>query len=280
MSTSTVIPPVGFQLEQDDSSALQLPAGFQLEKPLLRAQARTQPTRSAGTGAASVPKAPVASSASPVAPAPSPKPKTSQTARQSLEDRARRTGVFVALPTPEAVENATAKTDFTRVPSPLEHPGPWMGSISTPRQQEIQQNIDDILQHRGVWAPPSQEEFVQAEFEQRKRETPTELARRVSRVPTLAEPAHPSAELDEYAFEPERIQGLTGHVYREKVLPEHEVTLAPTVGAAEDIIGGLHEIHEHDKPVWGRNPDDPYGAPVRLVSEEEEKRNRRAMMGG
>src|SRR5215470_9190020 len=241
MSTPTVIPPAGFQLEQDDSSALQLPAGFQLEnsaspevkppagfqleKPALSAQAKPRQVRAASASTASVPKAPVASSVSAVAPAPSPKPKTSQTARGSLEDRARRTGVFVGLPTPEAVENATTKTDFTRVPSPLEHPGPWMGSISTPRQQEIQQNIDDILQHRGVWAPPSQQEFAQAEFEARKRETPTELARRISGIPTLAPPAHPSAELDEYAFEPERIQGLTGHVYREKVLPEHEVTL-------------------------------------------------------
>src|SRR5215472_3085044 len=84
MSTPTIIPPPGFQLEQDDSSAVQPPAGFQLEnsaspevkppagfqleKPAPHLPTKPRPPRVASAGAAPVPK-PV-STAQPQAPAP------------------------------------------------------------------------------------------------------------------------------------------------------------------------------------------------------------------
>src|SRR5262249_21092028 len=74
MSTPTVIPPAGFQLEQDDSSAVQPPAGFQLENPAspevkppagfqlektaVSAQAKPRPVRAASASNASVSKPP------------------------------------------------------------------------------------------------------------------------------------------------------------------------------------------------------------------------------
>ncbi|HLJ25301.1 MAG TPA: strawberry notch family protein [Candidatus Angelobacter sp.] len=101
---------------------------------------------------------------------------------------------------------------------------------------------------------------------------------------TLAPPGSASTELDPYAFQEERINAKTGQVYRDKAVPEAssflEDPLMWIASGAEPVATGLSRIHDNDQPVYGVNPKDPFGPPVRMMSEEDEKKQSRQKMLG